>query len=284
MEVKAYFLRRIQVGHTSCGAIRKLSQNIVKGRILGRKPKLYTDENMVCIRWGCTGEVPQKNVLNTAKAISLVNDKKESRILFAEHKLAPETWGSVAEWQKDKTLPVIVRPAVHAQGRNLWMCNSEAEVIAATNKCPRGFYISRFINKEAEYRVFVAQGRAVWVAKKTPGNPDDIAWNVARGGRFDNVRWEDWPLGVVRTAIEAFNLTKLDFGGVDVMVQGKDYHVLEINSAPSQTSPYRQECCAKVFDWMIVNGKKPLPLVPDKGGYLKFIHPALDNKAKMVNA
>ncbi len=129
----------------------------------------------------------------------------------------------------------------------------------------------------------MGQGRAVWVAKKTPGNPADIAWNVARGGRFDNVHFNDWPLRVVRTAIEAFNLSSLDFGGVDVMVdkEGKAY-VLEINSAPSQTSPYRQECCAKMFDYMLDRGKGKIPLVEEKGGYLKFIHPAIDDKAKVV--
>jgi glutathione synthase/RimK-type ligase-like ATP-grasp enzyme len=131
--------------------------------------------------------------------------------------------------------------------------------------------------------VFVGSGRAVWVAQKTPGNPEDVAWNVAQGGRFDNVRFNDWPLKVVKTAIEAFNYTDLDFGGVDVIVDNNNAYVLEINSAPSQTSPYRQECVAKYFDYVVKNGKNRIELIKEKGGYLKFIHPAIDNKAKMVN-
>ena len=59
-------------------------------------------------------------------------------------------------------------------------------------------------------------------------------------------------------------------------------YVLEINSAPSQTSPYRQECTAKAFDYVIEYGKKRIPLIEEKGGYLKFIHPAICDKALLV--
>ena len=84
-------------------------------------------------------------------------------------------------------------------------------------------------------------------------------------------------------AIEAFNLSSLDFGGVDVMVDADgEVYVLEINSAPSLTSPYRQECFAKAFDYIILNNKERIPLIDGRGGYTKFIHPALEPKAKLV--
>ena len=131
----------------------------------------------------------------------------------------------------------------------------------------------------AEYRVAVVQGRAAWVARKTPGNPEDVAWNVARGGRFDNVRWDEWPLKVVKIAIQAFNLTELDFGGVDVMVDREgECYVLEINSAPSLTSPYRQRCMAKCFDYMVEHPER-ISVPEQRGGYRKFIHPALRDNA-----
>jgi glutathione synthase/RimK-type ligase-like ATP-grasp enzyme len=145
------------------------------------------------------------------------------------------------------------------------------------------YYINEFIDKVAEYRVCVVQGRAVWVAVKTPGNPNDVAWNVNKGGRFDNVKWDDWPLKAVKKSIEAFNLSDLDFGGVDVMVdmEGECY-ILEINSAPSLTSPYRQECMAKTFDWIVNNGKARIPVSNERGGYTKFIHPAISENARLV--
>jgi glutathione synthase/RimK-type ligase-like ATP-grasp enzyme len=120
----------------------------------------------------------------------------------------------------------------------------------------------------------------VWVTKKTPANLDDIAWNVAKGGRFDNVSWDEWPLKVVRVACEAFDLSGLDFGGVDVMVgQDGNAYVIEINSAPSLTSPYRQSCMGKLFDYIILNGKGDIPKIKERGGYKKFIHPAVCDNA-----
>jgi hypothetical protein len=78
-------------------------------------------------------------------------------------------------------------------------------------------------------------------------------------------------------------LSSLDFGAVDVMVDanGRPY-VLEINSAPSQTSPYRQECMAKAFDYIVRNGKDSIPIIPERGGYKKFIHVALTPEAIVV--
>ena len=127
--------------------------------------------------------------------------------------------------------------------------------------------------------MFVVQGRCVCVAKKTPGNPDQVAWNVAQGGHFDNVNFDNWPLKAVKVSIQAFLLTGLDFGGVDVMVDREgEVYVLEINAAPSLTSPYRQSCFAKAFDYIRQHGKDVIPLSEQRGDWKKFIHPAITGR------
>lgn len=250
-----------------------------------RREGPWPDDTSLVVRWGCTASIPVdcNRVLNTAEAIHRVNDKAGFRATLDTYRLCPTTWRHYNHVPQDYLdAGVVMRPAAHAQGRHLYVCRTYGELHDAHHAMgrPENYYISELINKSAEYRVFVAQGRAVWVARKTPGNPGDVAWNVARGGRFDNVRWGDWPLRVVRVAIEAFNLSGLDFGGVDVIVdqEGRAY-VIEINSAPSQTSPYRQSCVAAVFDYIVRNGKGTIPLVNERGGHLKFIHPALNERA-----
>ena len=179
-------------------------------------------------------------------------------------------------------MPVVLRPSRHAQGRHLYTynlgSNSTETYQALVNTCREigDYYISEFIDKEHEYRVFVCQNRAVWVAKKTPGNPEDVAWNVAAGGRFDNVRWGEWPLQVIRAALQAARVSGTDFCGVDVMVDydGNPY-VLEVNSAPSQTSPYRQQCVAKAFDYIVRNGKQHFDGVERITSWKDVIHPAI---------
>ena len=294
----AVVLRRRKLGLGSCNGIKQFSKQNISWV---RNDKAFPINTNIVFRWGCTSDVPAGvTVVNSAKAIHTVADKSGFRKITADKGLAPKTWLSYEAYEKDQDwefnnniemgvnakLPnkVVVRRSTHHQGRYLHVASTYEEMCGACLKYGEGnYYISEFIDKVEEYRVFIVSGRAVWVAKKTPGNPQDVAWNVAQGGRFDNVRFDDWPLRVVKTAREAFLLSGLDFGGVDVMVDkaGKPY-VLEINSAPSQTSPYRQECTAKAFDYIVQHGKGNIPVTEEKGGYLKFIHPAISDKAIMV--
>lgn len=286
----ATIIRRRKLGMSSCKGIAEFSK---KGIGWVRSDKKLPDDDLY-IRWGCTANVPAKNVLNTAAAIHQVNDKRGFRMVLDDAELCPVTFMSVDDLtiardhgEYNVKFPYILRPEKHAQGRDVLLVNNYEEMFEAQRKLLKKgrYYVSEYIKKVAEYRVAVVQGRAVWVAKKTPADPDAVAWNVAKGGRFDNVRWSDWPLKAVKTAIEAFNLSSLDFGGVDIMVDADgNCYVLEINSAPSLTSPYRQECMAKAFDYILDNGKERIPLIEKKGGYTKFIHPALEPKAKLVEA
>jgi len=278
---------------------RKLGMSSVKGVVAFSKTgiKWVRSDRVIprddlFIRWGCTCNLPanckDRAVLNAARAIHLVADKLEFRRVLEEHELCPKTWFAYKDWLKDARdhndhLPVILRTKTHHQGRGLWIYHDSYNLdIKCQHLGEDNYYINEFIDKVAEYRVFVVSGRVVCVAEKTPGNKEDVAWNVAKGGRFDNVKWGAWPLKAVRKSIEAFNLSDLDFGGVDVMVDKEgECYILEINSAPSLTSPYRQECFAKAFDWIVEHGKERIPLIDGRGGYLKFIHPAISDHARL---
>lgn len=282
--MSVYILRRKKLGRTSCREIRRLSSNIDRCFRHDRLNPNYITPNDTVVRWGCTASVGTRSVINTSAAIHAVNNKLEFRRTLNDHELCPDTWFScdeVPEYAFSGDNKVVLRPARHAQGRNLHVCSTPSELAQAA-RLYESVYISPLINKVQEYRVFVVQGRAVAVAQKTPADPSAVAWNVARGGRFDNVNWDNWPLRAVKQCIQAFNLTDLDFGGVDVMLdaEGTPY-ILEINSAPSLTSPYRQECMAKALDYLIQNGKDRIPLIEQRGGYRKFIHPAVCDRAQL---
>jgi len=276
----ATIIRRRKLGMSSVKNISAFSKTGIKWV---RSDRAIPNDD-VFIRWGCTANVPLgAKVINSAASIHQVANKKDFRRVLNDAKLCPTTWFNhhdvpMAELAKG----VIVRRARHAQGRDIWLLHDHDKL---ANLCNRlgDYYISSYVDKQEEYRVFVMQGRAVCVARKTPANPDALAWNVAKGGRFDNVRWDAWPLKAIKVSIEAFNLSKLDFGGVDVMIdKDGECTILEINSAPSLTSPYRQECMAKGFDYLLTKVKERLPLVQDRGGYTKFIHPAVCDRALMT--
>jgi len=280
-------LRRRKLGLGSCNGIKQFSKEGITW-VRNDRPIPQAEYTF---RWGCTSNIPNNTiVVNEAKAIHYVADKRQFRIDTAAKNLAPRSWGSYAEFidqhdgARQLQQSVVVRRATHHQGRFLNLCSTVEELVIACRQYGEGnYYISEYIPKVAEFRVFIVQGRVVWVAQKTPANPDAVAWNVAQGGRFDNVRFDQWPLRAIRVAREAFLLSGLDFGGVDVMVDADNKpYVLEINSAPSQTSPYRQECTAKAFDYIVKHGKAPINIIQERGGYTKFIHPAISDQAIMV--
>lgn len=250
-------LRRRKLGNGSCRGIQAVSTT---GLTMLRNDSPFPDNVSIVFRWGCTSNLPEGvKVVNTAKSIHWCSDKRQGRLDMQEAGVSvPKTW---TDFSAVTSYPVVVRPDRHAQGRRLYTAGdaTDLQVIlqehfnGGTGDC---FYISELINKVAEYRVMVVQNRVAWVARKTPADPSAIAWNVALGGRFDNVRWGDWPMAVIKEALAAAKVSGCDFCGVDVMVDadGKAY-VLEVNSAPSQTSAYRQACVAKCFDYIVTKGK-----------------------------
>ncbi len=286
--MKAIVLRRRKLGRTSAREVSRFSQEKGHNLLEYRNDRPFPQGVDMVFRWGTTSNLPYKAVVvNEAAAIHYVSDKKTSRLAFAEKGLAPKSWGDIEDVPQEavEQLPkgLVVRRATHHQGKYLSLCRSFPELVQACSKYPEGYYISEYVEKVAEYRVFLAQGRVVWVARKTPADEKAVAWNVAQGGRFDNVRFDDWPLKAIRVSREAFLMSGLDFGGVDVMVDANgNAFVLEINSAPSQTSPYRQECTAKSFSYIMENGKKEIPVTQERGGWKKFVHPAISNEAIMV--
>ncbi len=264
-----FILRRRGLGATSCSAIKALSTTGIEAvRNDGAIP-----EGDLVFRWGCTSNVKAKTIINQAKAIHVVSDKRGFRMLLDPKGLCPKTWVVLDE----VSFPCVVRPQVHHQGRHLYVCHNRPELLKAWRTVGGNGYISEFIDKTAEYRVFVVNGRVPCVASKAPNKDGGVAWNVSQGGKFENVRWGDWPLMAIEVAIKAFKLSGLDFGGVDVMVDkaGKAY-VLEINSACSLTSPYRQSCFTRCFDWIVQNGHEWMEPDPKMMGYGRFIHPCMD--------
>ena len=297
-----YMLRRRGLGRQSCRAFSQFSttgigvvrnddmdvieHNGIKSRLT---PELTRSDEDVVFRWGTTSllSLPalqyfhEVRVVNTADAIHRVNDKRGFRLTLAMHGLSPPSWGDLADVTADARYPLVVRPAHHARGVGVHLCHDFSELEKACDLYDE-YYISEYIRKDAEYRVMVICGRVAWVARKTPGNPDDVAWNVARGGRFDNVRWGDWPLRVCNAAVSALALSGLHFGGVDVMVKDGVPYVLEINSAPSHTSEYRQQCTARCFDYIVQNGRADIYLgTLAEDSWRNYIHPAISEQASM---
>jgi len=289
-----HFLRRRGHGKVTCKSIAD-KINEINGHTVAevimpdRLPRPNTDG---FIRWGCTTPINDGPIINTARAISTTYDKGRFRSVCAAEGIAPRTWINIDDiWEQDITVPLLLRPAHHMQGKGMLKFTydvasntyvsegpDDLDVYEFIAKHPE-YYISEYIEKSAEFRVFVIAGRVVAVMSKTPPENGGVAWNHAAGGKGNNVKFGDWPIDVVRVACRALELSGLHFGAVDVMVgnDGKAY-VCEVNTAPEVTSPYRIECIAKAFLYHFRNGFEVIPLT--KGNNWKnYIHPAVSDKA-----
>lgn len=273
----ALILRRRKLGRTSCKEIAARSKT---GIVVIRNDADIPAADFV-FRWGTTSNVPKKDgqvILNDAKSIHWCAAKKQGRLDMQNFGVpVPETW-DVKDFLRGAGGDYgdfVLRRATHAQGKDLWHGSFDEIKREIERHGVQDGYVSRKIDKVAEFRVYVVNGKVVAVAKKTPGNPEDVAWNVARGGRFDNVKWGDWNLKCVQAAILAALVSKTDFCGVDVMMD-KDGNpfVLEVNSAPSMTSEYRQSVFAKAFDYIINKGNAYMESNRNKS-WRDFAHPAI---------
>lgn len=288
-----YLLRRRKLGKGSTRAIQQITEQTFLSTL---DPNSIRNGDTV-IRWGCTATIPAEaiTVINKAEAIHRVNNKSEFRrdlhtggvripfTVFTERDLRNELVND------EENVTWIARPSHHAQGRKIVTFNKytpNGEVAAHINRLGYGWYASRLIPKDREFRIYIVRGRVVAVAEKIVEDTTKVAWNHALGSTFVNVRYSDWPLAACVEAVKAFNVSGLDFGGVDVIQQnssperGETPYVLEINSAPSLTSRYRQECFSKAFTWLIEGKEVPEVKLDRVRGWRRLVHPAISSECR----
>lgn len=236
------------------------------------------------VRWGTTTPIGQvndnANVINKASAITQTSNKGVFRLLAHKEKLTPRTWANLDDLGNEKEPPeaVIIRTMHHERSENITLCHTFEEAnkaIAATKG--HGYYISEYIKKDEEYRVFVAQGRAFMVFRKRPKDKNAVSWGCVEEGAMEYVNWSQWPLAVVENAIKAFNLSNLDFGAADIIVKDGKAYFLEINTAP-EVWPYYGERFADVIKYIINVSRDRIKTVFTKD-WKNYIHPAISEKA-----
>lgn len=281
--MKAYLLRQPELGYDSVAAIVANTQTGIVGV---RSDQLTNSlaEYDFAIRWGCTATIPhsaskKQNVLNKAEAIHNVFDKPGFRRKLHTAGLSLPVYTSASIEDDPWTYPLVVRPKSHQEGNSFYVVNNDAEYRAAVKACGKGWYSAPYVQKVAEYRVNVLQGRVLCVIEKSALSGSDLTWSK---GMTTIHLWSDWPLPVVRAAVAALKLSGLDFAGVDIIVsQDGTVSVLELNSAPWLEGSYQGQVFAKGLDHIVKTGSKDnFPLKADAAEtWRKYIHPAVSNSA-----
>lgn len=287
------FLRRKRLGKKSLTEVQKILKEEYN-----KDSFVYRNDKSIClpgntdllIRWGTITDFPYKTEncieINTCKMIKDVNYKAEARKLMQDNEISvPKSFFDEQEivdyYETDNNYeqPLIGRKQFHSQGKFIKLIRNNDELYHDFDSD----YWSEYIQKDKEYRVFTFFGKVICVAEKVPNNPESIAWNHFGGGSsFQNIRWNDWPLNVCIEAIKAYKLFGIDFCGIDVIVKDGIPYVLELNSAHTLSSEYRQKCFSKAVNWLIenisVNGNKPIHFENNLNNirsYIDLIHPCM---------
>lgn len=212
-------------------------------------------EGMKVIRWGNRIEVTtDKSTLtyNNATAIKKSSNKGMSRELFIKNGVRTPQLYSLQ--RLPDVFPVIARPMTHSKGRDFVVLTDIDKFIEHyTEHEYMGWYYSEYIDKDREFRAYVAHGKLLGLAEKPrPQDGNQLAWNQAiNHDSWRLLKWSEYPHDVCLQACKAVDALGLDFAGVDVVLKGTKAYVLESNTAPTVSdSPLMSLKFAKYFDWL----------------------------------
>lgn len=280
--MQVQILRRYRLGKGSTNGIVGYMNRLGIQDISVVRNDLGTTNAPLVIRWGCTSAAPgAQYIINKPEGIHTVNTKDSFRrkLQDAGVSVPPSYFNkedAAAAISAGKKL--IGRKSHHAQGRKAKVINN----ITDLRNDMQSNYWSEIIKKDREFRVYCFFGKVIAVAEKVPDDINQLLWNRAQGHAvFNNVRWSEWPIAVVKEALKVHQLSGCDFEGVDVMSKEGVPYILESNSAPSLTTEYRKECFAKAFASVIKyveeHNEKPAHATFNSTGrrYQDFIHPSI---------
>lgn len=223
-----------RIAQESDGQIQALSDRATPTQIGG-----------TLIRWDSRSPIRAERELNAAESVRLSRNKKKSRMRLEG--LCPPTWFKLDQIPRYDP-PVLIRPQHHYGAHGFHVVRDRIQAIEAMRMCGRQkWYASPLIPKDVEFRVFVFQGYGLKVVRRFHDDPSQIAWNIANGGRSVRVKRGNWPIPVVRAAIQAGEKVDLDWYAADVIVAGDTPYVLELNTAPGLNREETFDSFAGVF-------------------------------------
>ena len=199
------------------------------------------------INWGSSYNFPNftpAEIINRPSSIAIASNKLS---FFQCQQQAQENLhegARVPEWTTDRAVAAtwFDRPDAKVVCRTLLTSHSGNGIIVAEseNELVRAPLYTRYVKKQAEYRVHIVRGNVIDVQRKIRDperEPTD--WNVrshANGFIFVREGFE-LPADAQAQALRAFRASGLDFGAVDVVYNQREQqaYVLEINTAPGLT-------------------------------------------------
>lgn len=198
----------------------------------------------IVLNWGCSDlprEVRKCTVINDEKSVMIAINKLWALQRMSEHDVSTVPWTDDIEqahrWLAEGSRVVVRSRLKGYDGAGLSIVNPGQEL-------PVARLYTKFIRAEKEYRITCFRSDredAVGVIgrqrKVVLDNAVNINHDVKTTGGGYGFKWVtlNIPQQVEDCACAAIKALGLDFGGVDVIWDGRQAYVLEVNTAPHLT-------------------------------------------------
>lgn len=181
-------------------------------------------------------------ILNFSQSIETAKDKLATMQLLASNNIPiPKTILAkfplnIAVVEKEFAYPLILKTISGSQGKGVFLCENRAQLedladLMEISKDPKvNVILQEFVSssKGNDIRVFVVGGRPVGAMLRT-AREGKFKANFSAGGTVapfhlnPEVEW---------LAVESARLMGLEIAGVDILFNGDNYKVCEVNSSP----------------------------------------------------
>lgn len=143
--------------------------------------------------------------------------------------------------------PVVVKVVDGTKGNGVYLANNRDEITSLnqTIEAPH-FLIQEYISTSAgrDIRVVAFHGTVLSVLERNNSKNHDFRSNVALGGEV--IPMDSNPR-IDELAREVYNATKIDLCGIDLLFNGDDYVICELNSMPGGISNAKDPNASKIL-------------------------------------
>jgi len=172
----------------------------------------------------------------TTQGMRRARDKLLTHMILAQKKIKSPEIALVkpgVKFDKKMKFPLILKNRFRSLGIGIYLVNSKEQIEGIIGRTRyTEFFVQEYIeeSKGVDIRVLMAGNKIVGAYKRT--NTKSYKSNMAKGGKAEIIPIEDIPKKLKKLSIKISKAFRLDIIGIDFLIKGSDYLVLEVNHNP----------------------------------------------------
>ncbi len=204
----------------------------------------------------------------TTQGMRRARDKLLTHMILAQKKIKSPEIALVkpgVKFDKKMKFPLILKNRFRSLGIGIYLVNSKEQIEGIIGKTRyTEFFVQEYIeeSKGVDIRVLMAGNKIVGAYKRT--NTKSYKSNMAKGGKAELIPIEDIPKKLKKLSIKISKAFRLDIIGIDFLIKGSDYLVLEVNHNPGLFGLLDEKTREPKVDFAIPIIKHMIKIIDDR--------------------